>query len=362
MRHHNDKLTARRADTPEDYQRLGLDHTVSPWEDGIRTDGKPGSYEWWYFDAHLDDGSSLVVAFYTKNPLAPGDPLDPYVSIQLDRPGHDTLTRVVKAGVTQFHAATDRCDVSLGDNFIRGDLHTYEIHVSSGDLVVDATLNGQVPAWRPATGYTLFGDHEEHYFAWLPSVPQGTVSVRLTVDGDTEELGGVGYHDHNWGDAPMMKLLNHWYWGRAQAGPYSIVSSYITAERAYGCAEIPVFLLAKGEAIVGDDVAKVRFHLEDEFVDEASGKPVANTVVYEYTDGGDEYRVSFNRAQTIVDQQLIDKVTGIKHVLAKLARFDGSYLRFTGDVRLEHFVVGEKVEDFRDAGIWELMYFGSVHS
>ncbi len=72
--------------------------------------------------------------------------------------------------------------------------------------------------------------------------------------------------------------------------------------------------------------------------------------------------MTFNRAQTIVDQLLVDKVTGIKHILAKLTRFDGAYLRFTGDVRLEHFVAGEKVEDFSDAGIWELMYFGHVHA
>ncbi len=196
----------------------------------MRTDGEPGSYEWWYFDTHLEDGSSLVVGFYTKSPLAPGDPLDPYVTVQFDRPGHDTVSCEVHGETAQFQAATDRCDVRVGENFIRGDLHSYEIHVSSDDLVVDVTLTGQVPSWRPATGYTWFGD--ENYFAWLPSVPQGTVSVRLTIDGKTEQLNGIGYHDHNWGDAAMMKLLNHWYWGRAQAGPYSIVSSYITAERA----------------------------------------------------------------------------------------------------------------------------------
>jgi hypothetical protein len=50
--------------------------------------GGPGCYEWWYFDAHLEDGSSLVIVFYTKNPLAPEHPLEPFVTVQLDRPGH----------------------------------------------------------------------------------------------------------------------------------------------------------------------------------------------------------------------------------------------------------------------------------
>jgi hypothetical protein len=50
-----------------------------------------------------------------------------------------------------------------------------------------------------------------------------------------------------------------------------------------------------------------------------------------------------------------------KHLLARLARFDGAYLRFTGNVELEHLVDGELVEDVSDPGIWELMYFGHVY-
>jgi hypothetical protein len=25
---------------------------------------RKGTYEWWYFDAHLDDGSTIVIVFY----------------------------------------------------------------------------------------------------------------------------------------------------------------------------------------------------------------------------------------------------------------------------------------------------------
>jgi hypothetical protein len=32
-------------------------------EDGIRTSGEKGTYEWWYFDAHLDEHDSNFV-FY----------------------------------------------------------------------------------------------------------------------------------------------------------------------------------------------------------------------------------------------------------------------------------------------------------
>jgi hypothetical protein len=354
-----DSVLCHMARTPEAYQRLGLevDH-IAAWEDGLRTDTAPGSYEWWYFDAHLDDGSSLVIVFYTKNPLSPDHSLEPFVTVHLDRPGADTLTFESHSTAEQFSASANSCDVRIADNTFRGDLHRYEIHVVHEDLVIDVDLTGHVRPWRPATGHLLFGEHDQHFFAWLPSVPQGAVSVDLTSGDSAEHLLGVGYHDHNWGDVGMHRLINHWYWGRAQAGPYSIIASYITAERTYGDTEIPVFLLAKGDAIVADDATRVQFEIQDEHLDDKSGKPVGDTLIYEYESGDDLYRVSFRREKTIVDRRLIDEVTGVKHLLARVARFDGSYLRFTGDVRLERFVAGKKVEEFGDPGIWELMYFG----
>lgn len=363
MRHDGDNAArrpCRRADRPEDFQRLGLDPTsVAAWEDGRRTTAGPGSYEWWYFDAHLDDGASLVIVFYTKSPLRPQEPLDPYVSVHLEEPGGEPLSFEAHSAPAQFSAVRDRCEVKIAGSTFGGDLRDYEIHVEHESLTIDARLHAEVRPWRPGTGHVYFGEHDEHFFAWLPSVPQGTVSVELSRNGQRTRHSGIGYHDHNWGDAPMPRLINHWYWGRAQAGPYSIVSSQVTAEHRYGDVEIPTFLLAKGSQVIADDPGKVRFRLEGEHIDPASGKPVADVVVYEYEDGEELYRVSFRRREkTIAERELIDEISGIRHLLARVARFDGAYLRFTGPVQLEHFASGEKVEEVADPGIWELMYLG----
>jgi hypothetical protein len=104
----------------------------------------------------------------------------------------------------------------------------------------------------------------------------------------------------------------------------------------------------------------VRFSLEGEQVDEHSGKPFAQVVTYEYDDGADRYVIRYQLKSTIVDEWMIDRVAGAKHVLAKVARFDGAYLRFTGQVELEHFIDGQSVEKVADPGIWELMWFGHV--
>src|SRR6202161_4573420 len=118
----NNTRRCRLADEPGDYRRLGLDaESVAAWEDGLRTDTGPGSYEWWYFDAHLDDGSSLVIVFYTKSPLSPDHPLEPYVTVHLDRPGAETQKFESHGRPDQFSASSDGCDVHIAGNTFRGD-------------------------------------------------------------------------------------------------------------------------------------------------------------------------------------------------------------------------------------------------
>jgi hypothetical protein len=44
------------------YRRLGVSRDrIELWKDGMRTDGGKGTYEWWYFDAYLNDGSKLAI-------------------------------------------------------------------------------------------------------------------------------------------------------------------------------------------------------------------------------------------------------------------------------------------------------------
>jgi hypothetical protein len=60
---------------PADYKRLGSAPVeIAEFEDGQRIGTESGHYEWWYFDAHLDDGATVVVVFYTKPNVSPNGP------------------------------------------------------------------------------------------------------------------------------------------------------------------------------------------------------------------------------------------------------------------------------------------------
>ncbi|MGG7465767.1 lipocalin-like domain-containing protein [Plantibacter sp. YIM 135347] len=347
------------AGTPADYQRLGLapDH-IAAWEDGARTDNRKGTYEWWYFDAHLEDGAKLVVVFMNKDLTSPNHPLDPIIRVNLDLADGRSFTKIVHFDPDQWSASTDGADVRIGDNRFSGDLHTYRITANVEGLAVDVTLTGTVPSWRPETGYMLFGEDRAKEFSWLPSVPQGRVEATYSIDGESHTTSGVGYHDHNWGNVGLMDIVHDWYWARGEAGPYTVIASYITAHERYGYEAIPIFMLAKDGVIIADDSHEVTFATDGVYTDEHTGKPVARVTSYTYDDGTDRYVVSFTRERDLARDRMIDGVTGLKRLAAKAVRFDGAYLRFTGPCSVQHFRGDALVDEYSQPAIWELMYFG----
>ncbi|MFD4422034.1 hydroxyneurosporene dehydrogenase [Agromyces sp. NPDC058484] len=354
-----DGNAASAAASSTDYARFKLDPTtIAQWEDGARTDNRPGTYEWWYFDAHLDDGAKLVVVFQNKDIVNPNQPLSPVLRLSLDLPDGRSFEKVLNLSASDWTAATDRADVRLAGNRFEGDLHTYRITASAEEVSVDVTLTGQIRPWRPATGHMLFGANRELEFAWLPAVPQGTVTGSHTVDGVTTQFTGVGYHDHNWGNVSLVKIIHDWYWARGQAGPYSVIASYITAVEKFGHQTIPVFMLARDGEIVADDASLVRFETEGVYTDDVTGKPVASVVRYRYPRGDEEVVVTFIRERDLTRALMVDELPPLKRLIARLARFDGAYLRFAGPMTVTVFRSGEQVEEFSDDAIWELMYFG----
>jgi hypothetical protein len=356
--------TAILADRPADYQKLGIDPVeVAQFEDGQRIGTEKGRYEWWYFDAHLDNGATVVVVFYTKPNVSPNGPLAPRITINLTLPDGRRFDKIHDATADQFSASKERCDVRIGPNRFVGDLRRYRITAAIEEISVEIELTAEVRAWRPKSGHIYFGaEGREKLFAWLPSVPQGVTDVRYKIGKEEYRASGSGYHDHNWGDVPMQTLMHNWYWARAKAGPYAVIASHITATEAYGYDAQIVYMLARDDKIIADDDARVSFEIERVATDGKTGKPVADFTRYTYRDGDMRYVVTFRRENTILRAVFTDKMPFIKRLLAKFVGFDGAYHRFTGRVSIEKFERDVRVEIFNDHAIWELMYFGRTRS
>ena len=353
-------IPARLADSDADYKKLKINKGEPEiWEDGLRTTGKKGEFEWWYFDSHFENGASLVTTFFTDSITSMKDGFEPRIEIRYTDADGFTVNEDLKS--EHFHFSKEQCKVQIGKNLFEGNLHEYHIHLDGERFQGDVYLTGNVDPWRTGTGYIYYGDTD--YFAWLPAVPEGKVKMVFQIDGISQELTGTGYHDHNWGNTSMINLMHHWYWGRAKIGDYQVISSYITAQKQYGYEHFPIFLLAKGKQKIGDDYTKLTYTQSDLRYDEKTKKHYYNTLCYEYTDGNDCYRITYT-AQNILEQFYLvageDNFKGkVTRSLLKLKGLAPSYIRFAGDAVLEHYENKRLTETVSASAIWEMMEFGT---
>ncbi|MBQ8174915.1 MAG: hypothetical protein IJ009_05870 [Clostridia bacterium] len=357
------KLIARLADQPKDYKKIGISpDKIEQKEDGLRTNGKFGEYEWWYFDAKLDGGYSLVIIFYSQPVTAATLGYAPCVSFSLTGGGHEILEEV-SAPLKDSFFSRKGCDVRVGKNTIRGNLKDYAIHFENDRIQCDVTLKGLAESYRHKSGQIFFG--EKKYFAWLPSVPEGVVQATIILDGKTLSLSGSGYHDHNWGNIGMFWLMHHWYWGRAKVGDYQVISSYITAKKKYDYKHFPIFVIYKNGEKLGCDIDAITYEQRDAAFDPITQKHFHKTLVYDYNDGAHHFRVTY-RAEDIIETFVVDQGYGSARAKASKAliwfvkkmKLAPSYIRMVGTVTLERFEGDEIVETISENGIWEQMYFG----
>jgi len=246
------------AAAPADFATLGIGEKIAIWEDGRRTPKSADTFEWWYFDGLLDDGTVVVVWFgdnwfYGSHDRA--------VTVELTTPGNPTR-RVMRNFKEPGSFATDRADIKIGPHQFNGDLDTYFIHVDpaeTGGVGCDLALRRRVASYRPATGYIEAG---KQFFAWLVPVPEGAVTGTLTADGVTRQVTGSGYHDHNWGNISPAKLFDSWWWGRGRSGEHTIIASEIHGKSAVGGTSIPLFFIGDEHQVevnaFGSDVTTIK--------------------------------------------------------------------------------------------------------
>jgi hypothetical protein len=342
--------TVRRADRIGDYQRFGVvQATIEGREDGMRESHRPGSFEWWYFDVHLDNEAWIVVSFMTKPLDEPMGELQPVVTAKIkmkDEHGQDlTLGGECSFANVSFVANPNKCDVTIGPNTCvdRGQ-GKYVVEFRRGDIDARIELDALVPPARIGTGHLLFEkDDADYYLGWLVAVPHGRASAKYVVNGKPGGGVGTGYHDHNWGNSPMNGQIHHWYWGRAVVGDFVVIAANVTAQGSYGGVDHTDLVLLEGGKFLALGNLGVSFQASAPVNDPTTGKPVSDLTSYTFLDAaGGKYIATFKRLTTV-----LTKIVG-----------GAAYHRFGGFFTLQVIRDGTTTTLGPQKTTWELMWFG----
>ncbi len=225
--------------------------------DGWHPSAQRGQFEHWYFDARLDDGHVVVGFLQTAELITKR----PGVELHVYKPDGTRIEIRKRYPLAAVRASTDGCQVQVGANRVDTDylpdgLPVFHLRLDEDGVRFDLRFHAELPAWQPGLGRTDYGPRD--YFAWLVGAPRARVSGTIAYEGSELAVGGIGYHDHNWGVGNMAKIVDHWYWGRVYAEDFTLVYADVTAREKYGShASTPVMLARDGQIVLSTGEVQV---------------------------------------------------------------------------------------------------------
>lgn len=257
---------ARLMDQPADFEKLGIDpNKVQTWEDGRRDTDTPGTSEVWYFDAILDDGSKAVFYFHPKSPYKLQEAGDhPDIGIFITSPEGETYgQQIIDYPAEESYFGKEKCDVKVGPHSVVGDFKDYEIHIDPvADVAADLHFHALVKPFRQGnTGIITLEDNDEYHYTDL-SVVKNQVTGTLTYNGETHEVTGSGYHDHQWINISPIVAWHHWLWGHLYTENYTVLIYDFVAAKQFDYQQIPFF------GVMDNKTGEVIFQTDGNFTHE----------------------------------------------------------------------------------------------
>lgn len=353
------------ANSKKDYKDLKIKNGKTEiWEDGMRTTGEAGTYEWWYTDAEFEDGTKVVAVFFTKNGFDVKKGACPTAILDITLPdGREIAEKISEGYGKKIRAKKDKCDVHVKDSYLTYVDGDYHLNFSTKDVTYNVVMKSLLPMWRPNTGHWYFGDKK---FCWFVAQPSASVEGYMIINNKKTLLKGTGYHDHNWGDIAMNKVMNHWYWGRAKVGAYDIIACDIISEKKYGNTRLPVMMIGKDGIIIEDDQTKTAVIRSGTHQHIGTSKFMDDSIKYMQPSKDENYTIEYVREKDILVKSLLDgPPTGggkerstILKGAAKLLGINPTYTRVIGKVYLTIEKNGNS-EVIESEGLWEQMFFGA---
>jgi hypothetical protein len=333
--------------------------SLEPADDGLHIDiNKRGMYEWWYFDAHLNTGHTIVVFFYAANPN-PGVQGKAGVEIVLLMPDGKRTQQFFSYNKLSFQALREKPEVTLGANTIRVEkqedgLPVYEINIKEKDLEWQLKYTATVNGWKPGTGLSQFGDLG--YFGWVIPFARATVTGSITTGDETIQASGIGYHDHNWLNFPFQTIIDYWMWGRIYSDRFTVTYAYIQCNKKVNHHIVKVLMLADGREVILS-TGEFEFLMNDFMYNPSAKYQFPKKIAIRAPNGLD---VTQDMKRILEAQDMLKNFNPVLRFIAKnLLHMKPGYFRLLSDFELK---VSRNGSIFRETGttLHEIVLFKPV--
>jgi hypothetical protein len=149
---------------------------LEPWQDARRIPehfwaDAPATFEWWYFDAQLAGGRTVVVAFVVE-PDTEHARYAYRTQVFLMRPDGPPLTFSHRT-FDDASISAERPEIRIGQSSARADGETYRVVIDPANhdgFGLDVTITGTVPGRVPPTGTDVILGGEDG-FGWSTQYP-----------------------------------------------------------------------------------------------------------------------------------------------------------------------------------------------
>jgi len=182
---------------------------------------------------------------------------------------------------------------------MRGDFTELRIRGKVKDHEIDVVFRQTATPLRAGNGYVFLGSTDT-FQGWFNAFPSATATGHVIIGGETIEIDGVGYHDHNYGNVPIAEGYRGWFWARPSFERYTTLALECQNGERFGGGSVPVLWVYDKEtkkelvrATTLDDMT-ITFGSMVQFPDPLHGGAYPSVTVYDYRHDEDRVRLQLN--------------------------------------------------------------------
>jgi len=195
--------------------------------------------QWWYFDAVFDNGYSVHVGFLA---LSKGHQGVFFPGLNIYKDGEMKFHKRIAIPFSEFSDSKDEpfwaseeipWVKSFGDQMFKAHIDEngtwiYNVSLEIEGQRADLQFTGIMKGWKSDIPKARPG---QYYSSWCVPQPKARVNGTITLDGETINVNGTGYHEHAW---KLYSLPQGWYWAKVAGDSINIIFSMIWHSRFNG--------------------------------------------------------------------------------------------------------------------------------